>query len=228
MENYVIYKRLSKADATGAYLGMDSQQTVIDNFLSRQPPYKIIASFEEVMTGTSKKVRPLFTRALEICLLTDATLLISKLDRASRSVAVIANLMESKVKFVALDNEAANPLTIYVLSALASHEATAISGRVKAALAETRKRGTILGSAGRFNLKPEDRAKGRVEATKKIKQNALQFAERIRPILLECKAKQLTLVETTNYLNSLQIKTSRNKNTWHCSSVSNVLKTLNL
>ena len=41
-----------------------------------------------------------------------ATLVIAKLDRLSRKVSFVSNLMDSGVRFIAVDNRSANQLTI--------------------------------------------------------------------------------------------------------------------
>ena len=54
--------------------------------------------------------------------------------------------MESGADFVAVDMPQATRLTIHILAAVAEHEREMISKRTKAALAEAKRRGTILGS----------------------------------------------------------------------------------
>jgi len=60
---------------------------------------------------------------------TGATLVIAKLDRLSRNLRFIAELQESKVKFVCADMPDANELTS--TSLLAQHERKVISERTK-------------------------------------------------------------------------------------------------
>ncbi len=62
-------------------------------------------------------------------------LIIAKLDRLARNVHFISGLMESKVRFVAVDLPEANDLTLHMMSAFAQHEAKRISERTKDALA---------------------------------------------------------------------------------------------
>jgi DNA invertase Pin-like site-specific DNA recombinase len=83
--------------------------------------HELIDEFIEVETG-KRSGRAELQKAIALCHKRKATLLIAKLDRLSRNVAFVANLMESKVNFLACDNPHANKLTIHVLAAMAEHE----------------------------------------------------------------------------------------------------------
>ena len=73
-------------------------------------------------------------------------LVIARLDRLARNVALIANLMNSDVEFVAEDMPHANRLTIHILAAVAEPERELISQRTKAAMAAAKARGIKLGN----------------------------------------------------------------------------------
>jgi DNA invertase Pin-like site-specific DNA recombinase len=76
-----------------------------------------------------------------------ATLLVAKLDRLSRSVALIATLMDSRGFDLAIaDMPRANRLTLHVLAAAAEHERHMIGERTRHALAAAKARGVKLGS----------------------------------------------------------------------------------
>ncbi len=93
-----------------------------------------------------------------------ATLLVAKLDRLGRNVAFLSALMEAKVDFVAVDNPAANKLTLHILAAVAEAEAEAIaplpdqSGVIQAYKARGGKLGGSLEQCR--NLTPEARERG--------------------------------------------------------------------
>jgi DNA invertase Pin-like site-specific DNA recombinase len=69
-------------------------------------------------------------------------------------VAFLANLMDSGVEFVAVDNPTATRFTLHILAAVAEHEAAMISARTKAALAAARARGVKLGGR-REGVRPD-------------------------------------------------------------------------
>jgi hypothetical protein len=78
-----------------------------------------------------------------------AILLIAKLDRLTRNVAFIANLMDADVEFLACDQPFASRLTLRILAAVAEDEARRISERTKAALQAAKARGLKLGQPSR-------------------------------------------------------------------------------
>jgi DNA invertase Pin-like site-specific DNA recombinase len=71
----------------------------------------------------------------------DAVLLVAKLDQLARSVAFLATLMESRVRFQAVDLPAADEFTLHILAAVAQKEASAISSRTRDASPPRRRRG---------------------------------------------------------------------------------------
>jgi DNA invertase Pin-like site-specific DNA recombinase len=81
----------------------------------------LIDEVTEIESG-KRNDRPALARALALCRIHNATLVIAKLDRLARNVHLISGLMETKVDFVAVDFPQANRLTIHILAAVAEHE----------------------------------------------------------------------------------------------------------
>lgn len=149
---YIAYYRVSTQRQNESGLGMKAQESAVKNYIK---PENIYASFREAETGTNKKHRPELEKALKLCKEIDGTLIIAKLDRLARNVAFVSSLMDSKVKFKAVDMPDANELTIHIMAAIAQHEAKIISQRIKDALAQSDK---TLGNPQ--NLTAEARKKG--------------------------------------------------------------------
>jgi DNA invertase Pin-like site-specific DNA recombinase len=140
---FIAYYRVSTARQGRSGLGLEAQRAAVQEYLNGGR-WKLIEEVTEIESG-KRNDRPQLARALAACRLHNATLIIAKLDRLARNVAFIANLMDSRVDFVAADLPHANRLTVHVLAAIAEYEATAISARTKAALSRAKARGTQLG-----------------------------------------------------------------------------------
>jgi DNA invertase Pin-like site-specific DNA recombinase len=130
-KRHVLYFRVSTQRQGNSGLGLDAQRLAVKNYIQAN---EVIAEFVEVETGTNKKVRIEIMKAIDLCKKEGATLIIAKLDRLSRSVAFIANLMESGIDFIAADMPEANRLTVHVMAAMAEYEARIISKRTKDSL----------------------------------------------------------------------------------------------
>jgi len=140
----VAYYRVSTAKQGQSGLGLEAQRAAVLAH-SRRQGLEVAFEFTEVETGTRKRRRPQLEAALEQTRRISGVLLIAKLDRLARNVAVVATLMESGVRFVAVDMPEADNLTIHVMAAVAEREAQLISARTKAALAARKARGLTLG-----------------------------------------------------------------------------------
>ena len=160
---YIAYYRVSTARQGESQLGLLAQKHAVENFIS---PDLIDKEFTEIETGTNKKYRPILNEAIELCAKTGATLIIAKLDRLARNVSFVSSLMDSKVKFKAVDMPEANELTIHIMSAIAQHEAKVISKRIKEGLAQSKKK-----KGNPQNLTAEAMAKGLASIKHKAKNN---------------------------------------------------------
>lgn len=214
MTTYVAYYRVSTEKQGASGLGLQAQEDAVKRFVSLDD--KIIASFTEVESGRNPQ-RPQLAEALSVCRKMKATLLIAKLDRLSRSVAFIANLLEdtsrSKVSFVATDNPHANKLTLHILSAVAEEEARAISDRTRAALAAAKARGVKLG--GDRGYRPDNT---------KMKQEALRRARAVLPVVKDIQKHGITSLKgIATELNTRGLKTSSGKQ-WSPKQVQRVIE----
>lgn len=201
---YVAYYRVSTKKQGVSGLGIEAQKEAVYRYVA---PELIDKEYTEVETGTSKKERPVLLEALRLCKLHDATLLIAKLDRLARNVSFVSSLMDSKVKFKAVDFPEANELTIHILSAIAQHEAKIISTRIVDALAVKKRKGELMGTPK--NLTNNDRLKGVMV----IKHNAKNNLNNIKAIayIKKCIQTKYTLQSIANELNKSQFKTAKGK-----------------
>ena len=217
MKQYVTYKRVSTEDQGRSGLGLAAQERDIGIFLEAfsEEPFEVIGSFVEVQTGSADD-RPELARALELVRRTGAELLIAKLDRLSRKVSFIANLMEDpKVRLRVAAMPSADKFQLHIYAALAEQEREFISIRTKGALAEAKARGVKLGglrdATGKRNRAVQEKAKER--------------AERVAGIVMPLRKQGATLRDIAATLNKSGVGTARGGK-WQASQVQRVLTRL--
>ena len=217
------YVRVSTQGQGASGLGLEAQQTAIDGYAGNVEA-TVITSYTEVESGR-KSDRPQLAKALAHAKRSGATLVVAKLDRLGRNVAFLSALMEAKVDFIAVDNPAANKLTLHILAAVAEAEAEAISARTKAALAAYKARGGKLGGQLRQcrNLTAEARRKGARAAGESLKARADEAYADLAPAVAELRTKGLTLRAIADELNQ-QGHTTRRGKPWNQVQVLRVLQ----
>jgi DNA invertase Pin-like site-specific DNA recombinase len=214
----VAYRRVSTKMQGESGLGLEGQEHAIEAY-ARMTGSEVVASYTEVESG-KRNDRPELLKALAHARRSKATLVIAKLDRLSRNVAFLANLMESGVEFVACDMPHANRMVVHIMAAVAEGERQAISDRTKAALAAYKARGGVL---GRNNLTPEGGERGRAEAVKVIRQRARAELSDIIPLALQLRANGYTQAEIADRLNQ-DGQVTRSGGAWGQVQVSRLLK----
>jgi DNA invertase Pin-like site-specific DNA recombinase len=151
----------------------------------------------------------------------------------SRDVEFLARLQKSSVKFVAVDMPEANELTVHILAAVAQHERQRISERIKAALAEAKKRGKKLGPqpAGVAAIIKHGK-RGRALGVAAIKSKADEFARNLRPFIetaereITDRGEDVTLAALAEALNGASLPTQRQGARWTPAGIARVLRRL--
>ena len=216
---YVAYYRVSTAQQGRSGLGLDAQREAVRLFMTGGGG-AVAEEFEEVESG-KRADRPELAKALVACRLTGAVLVIAKLDRLTRNVAFLSNLMESGVEFVACDNPHATRFTIHILAAVAEHEREMISKRTREALAASKSRREAAGDkplGGWRGGKKVDPALGRAAIVKA----ADAFAAGIGPTVTALRSGGLSLARVAEALKARGFKTARG-GAWTAAAVRNVL-----
>lgn len=217
MKQYVTYKRVSTQDQGRSGLGLAAQERDIGLYLEAfsEEPYEVIGDFVEVQTSMMDD-RPELAKALELVRSQGAELLVGKLDRLSRKVSFIANLMEDpKVSLRVAAMPSADKFQLHIYAALAEQEREFISARTKAALAEAKARGVKLGglrdATGRRNIA--------------IQENAKERAEKVAGIIRPLRNQGVTLRAIAATLNKSGVTTARGGQ-WQASQVQRTLARL--
>lgn len=211
----VAYLRVSTDKQGRSGLGIEAQAAAVAQHI-RLAGCELQATYMEVETGKkdSLRNRPELRKAIAHAKRCKGTLVVAKLDRLARSVAVTSMLHQSGVDFVCVDNPSANRLTVQILSAVAEAEARAISERTKAALAAYKARGGRLGASlpQCRNLSQEARSKGAKRAAEAHRRNA---AEAYADVIEEMRV----LRDSGNSLRQIaEILNARGENTRRCKS----------
>ena len=113
--NFVAYYRVSTDKQGKSGLGLDAQRKAVVDYLNGGT-WELAAEFTEIESG-KKSDRPELAMALAAAKRSKATLVIAKLDRLARNVHFISGLMETKVKFVAVDMPEATPFMLHINAA---------------------------------------------------------------------------------------------------------------
>ena len=210
MKTAIAYYRVSTDQQGKSGLGLEAQQEAVRLFAEREG-YQVATHYTEI---EKKNKRPQLLAALDQCRKKKATLIIAKLDRLGRNVAFIANLMESRVQFKAVDNPHADELMIHLPAAFAQHERKQISTRTKDALQAAIRRGVQLGKHGKEVLSQQN------------SEAAAEFAEQMRPIIAEIEQQGMATIRAIcEELNRREIPTFRTQGErWHIPTVHRLVK----
>ncbi len=215
---FVSYLRVSTDKQGHSGLGIEAQRKAVNDYLNGGN-WQLLQEYVEVESG-KRTDRPQLTAALAHAKATGATVLIAKLDRLARNVALISNLMESGVEFVAADMPMANRLTVHVLAAVAEHEREMISQRTKAALAAAKARGTKLGNPNGARVL---RGRGNASAVAALRASAAAHSAQVLPVIETIKAEGIvSLHAIAAELNRRGILTARGGR-WYAATVRNTI-----
>ena len=214
MRQYVTYTRVSTKDQGRSGLGLEAQQRDIQLFLDNysEVPWEIVGEFQDVQSGGDDD-RPQLRAALEQCRRNGAELVVAKLDRLSRKVSFIAQLMDDpKLQLRVATMPQADKFQLHIYAALAEQERDFISARTKAALRAAKARGKALGGLRDTTLR----------RNVAIQQKAAMEAERLLQIIAPMRDAGQTLQAIASALEEMQVATSRGGK-WTARQVSRVL-----
>ena len=223
---FVSYLRVSTARQGQSGLGLEAQRKSVDDYLNGGQ-WKVIKEFVEVESG-SHNDRPELAKAMALCRLRGAVLVIAKIDRLSRDAHFLLGLQKAGVRFVAADMPEANEMVVGIMAVVAQAERKMISVRTKAALAAAKARGVKLGGVRHKSdgsvVAPTVEASAAGRATKTAQ--ALARAADVKPIIADIQASGAkSLREIAAELNARGIPTARGGE-WSATQVARVMARL--
>jgi DNA invertase Pin-like site-specific DNA recombinase len=220
---FVSYLRVSTARQGQSGLGLEAQRKAVDDYLNGGH-WDLIQEFVEVESGKNND-RGELAKAMSLCRLRNATLVIAKIDRLSRDAHFLLGLQKAGVKFVAADMPEANEMIVGIMAVVAQAERKMISKRTKDALAAAKAKGKKLGGLRHrkdgsiVKLAAEAIAMGRAARTAKAAARAADIA----PIIDDIQAGgAISLREIAAELDARGIPTARG-GTWSAIQVQRVV-----
>ncbi len=203
-ERFVAYYRVSTKRQGESGLGLEAQQLDVRKLIAERAGMEI-ACYTEIETGKNPD-RPELAKAIAHAKVSNATLVVAKLDRLARNVAFTSALLAAKIRLICCDCAGASHLTLHILAAVAQEEARLIGERTKKALAAAKARGVKLGSARPGHWAGREHRRGTRQATERSavvrRREVVERYTHLIPTLKEMRAAGQTMDEIAAWLNS--------------------------
>jgi len=219
MKSIVAYVRVSTAQQGKSGLGIEAQREAIARFAETQG-FTLAGEFIEIETGKGADAldrRPQLAAALARARKAKCPVIVAKLDRLSRDVAFISGLMVQRVPFIVAELGAdVDPFMMHIYAAVAEKERKLISERTRAALAQKKAQGALLGN--RTNL-----AVAQAKGVAGIRAAADAFASNVLPVIQQIEASGASSYRgIADVLNARGVRTARGGE-WHATTVRNLM-----
>ena len=220
---FVAYYRVSTGRQGRSGLGIEAQRAAVATYLNGGD-WRIVAEFTEVESG-KRSDRPELDNALAAARLHRAPLVVSKVDRLTRSVSFLSRLLDAgvDVRFADLPQieGATGRFMLQQMVAVAELEAGMISKRTKDALAAAKRRGVKLGGDRGSRLT----GKARKAGNEAVRRAANTRAADVAPIIVELRAAGATSLRAIAAgLNARGIPTARGNGQWSPVQVARVIE----
>lgn len=225
MPDVIIYTRVSTQEQGQERNGLEAQLKACQDFCHREGLTALLHMEEIASGGLGLEGRPVLSKAFEWARKRKAYVLVSKLDRLSREVVLIASLMSQGVRFVTVeDGLEAEPFLLHMKAVVGEHERKTIGRRTKDALAAKKARGEPLGRA--CHTDPSAAlALAIARSTEANRASAKAFALQVGPMVRALVRSGLTYTQAAQRLNASSTPTARGGR-WNASTVCRTLKRL--
>lgn len=222
---FIAYYRVSTKRQGRSGLGLEAQQQAVAIYLNGGD-WQIVGEFTEVETG-KRADRPELEKALAAARLHRCPLIVSKVDRLTRSVSFLSHLLDANVdvRFADLPQieGATGRFLLQQMVAVAELEAGMISKRTRDALAAAKRRNVTLG--GDRGFVPTAKIRAKAYAAQRARADAR--AADVGPTIKELQAAGATSLRAIAAgLNARGIPTARGNGEWSAVQVQRVLERL--
>ncbi|MCX7162685.1 MAG: recombinase family protein [Rhodocyclales bacterium] len=217
MREAIGYLRVSTKDQGKSGLGLEAQRERIQSFCATEG-IAITGWCEDVQSGKGDQYtnqRPGLDAALTRAQKEKSYVVVAKLDRLSRDVAFISDLMKQRVQFIVCElGIDTDPFTLHIFAALGEKERRLISERTCAALKAKKSRGETLGNP--------NFAAVRLLAHQRRVEIANEFASKMIPTITAFKGQGFSLRQIADAMNKSGLETQR-RGRWSAMQVARVL-----
>lgn len=205
--NYVAYYRVSTKMQKDSGLGLSSQREAVRNFVAAKRG-NLINQFEEIETGTSRRVRVEVYKALEACKRNNAKLIIAKIDRLTRDEYFWNEVKRSGIECISLDNPEGNEFLADMLVVFACAEGRRIKERIKEALRVKVAKGGIIGNPEKLNIHRKEAVANSIRTRQEL---ARLKNFQATGMINDYRSSGWTYQRIADRLNELNFRTSRDK-----------------
>jgi len=212
----IAYLRVSTQEQGNSRLGLEAQRAAVEAFALAEG-IELLDVVEEVASGgLDPALRPVLASALATAKKRKVYILVSKLDRLSRDVAVISGLMARQVKFLVAElGIDVDPFALHIYAALAEKERRMIGQRTSAALQRKMVSGWQAGNPDLVKHLPKSNATNAAKAD--------EFAKSVMPAIRRMLDAGMSRLAIANELNANGMPTARG-GAWTSASVGNILQ----
>lgn len=210
------YLRVSTKEQGDSRLGIDAQRAAIEEF-ARAEDIELLDVVVEVASGAlDLSQRTVLAGALLAARKVKAFVLVAKLDRLSRSVALISRLMAQQVRFIVAElGSDTDPFVLHLYASLAEKERKMIGQRTSAALQRKIASGWKAGNPNLLKHLPKSNATNAAKAD--------EFARTVLPTIQRMRDVGMNRLAIARELNANGTSTARG-GAWTSASVGNILK----
>lgn len=195
--DFVLYTRCS---TNSQNISIDEQTQSAFKWLKEDD--KIVEHYSEIESGRNNE-REQLKKAIAYCQKNKSTLLITRLDRLSRSASFTMALADSNIDFLALDCPNANKLTIGFMALMNQDYAEKVSTNTKKALSYLKTKGLKLGKPENFTV--EAQAKGSKANSKKFE----AINKQVTKIIVRLRNENYTFEAIAKELNTDGYRTAQ-------------------
>ena len=193
----ISYRRLSTSNQV---YGLDAQKAEIEMFAASNG-IELINDFSDIQTGKNAE-RDGLRLAIDYAKATGSKLIVSKLDRLTRSLSDLQEIINSGVELVIVQFGLNCPsILLNLMGSISQFERELISRRTKDALTEAKRQGVKLG-----NPKISE---ARAEAIKANRRRGLESAKKYEDVINILRGQGLSYEKTASKMNAMGLRTTR-------------------